>query len=79
MRREERVALVLNVLGGYTQAEVAEHLGVAPGTVGSWLSRGKARLRTSLSTKEQADADSDRRRDPRTPRKPRGVDAAPID
>jgi RNA polymerase sigma-70 factor (ECF subfamily) len=43
-----RAALVLTVLDGYTQDEVAEMLGVPRGTVASWLSRGKARLRGVL-------------------------------
>lgn len=50
--RGERAALVLNVLDGYTQAEIAEGLGVPPGTVASWISRGKARLRARLDVKE---------------------------
>lgn len=43
-----RVALVLTILDGYTQAEVAGFLGVPVGTVGSWLSRSKSRLRDLL-------------------------------
>lgn len=46
--RRERAALVLNVLEGYTQAEIAQHLAVPPGTVASWISRGKDRLREQL-------------------------------
>jgi RNA polymerase sigma-70 factor (ECF subfamily) len=46
--RRTRAALVLTVLDGYTQAEVAEMLSVPRGTVASWLSRGKARLRGVL-------------------------------
>lgn len=49
LRREQRAALLLNVVDGYTQAEVAAILGVAPGTVASWLSRAKAQLREVLS------------------------------
>jgi RNA polymerase sigma-70 factor (ECF subfamily) len=46
--RRTRASLVLTVLDGYTQDEVAEMLGVPRGTVASWLSRGKARLRDAL-------------------------------
>jgi RNA polymerase sigma-70 factor (ECF subfamily) len=47
--RNERVSLVLSVLEGYSQAEIASQLGVPAGTVASWLSRGKAKLRDRLS------------------------------
>ena len=43
-----RSALLLNVVDGYTQREIAAMLGVAEGTVASWLSRGRASLRTDL-------------------------------
>ena len=43
-----RSALLLNVLDGYTQAEIAGMLGVAEGTVASWISRGRATLRREL-------------------------------
>lgn len=46
--RRTRAAIVLTVLDGYTQEEVAEMLSVPRGTVASWVSRGKARLRTVL-------------------------------
>jgi RNA polymerase sigma-70 factor, ECF subfamily len=46
--RRTRAALVLTVLDGYTQEEVAEMLSVPRGTVASWVSRGKARLRAVL-------------------------------
>lgn len=49
LRREHRAALLLNVVDGYTQAEIAAMLEVAPGTVASWLSRAKAQLREVLS------------------------------
>jgi RNA polymerase sigma-70 factor, ECF subfamily len=43
-----RSALLLNVLDGYTQAEIAAMLGVPEGTVASWISRGRAALRREL-------------------------------
>lgn len=43
-----RSALLLNVVDGYTQAEIARMLGVPEGTVASWLSRARATLRTEL-------------------------------
>ena len=43
-----RTALLLNVLDGYTQAEVGAMLGVPEGTVASWLSRGRSALRKEL-------------------------------
>jgi RNA polymerase sigma-70 factor, ECF subfamily len=43
-----RAALVLTTLDGYTHAEVARMLGVREGTVSSWLSRSKERLRVLL-------------------------------
>jgi RNA polymerase sigma-70 factor (ECF subfamily) len=46
--RRTRAALVLTVLDGYTQEEVADALGVARGTVASWLSRARDRLRPIL-------------------------------
>lgn len=48
LRREERAALLLNVVDGYTQAEIAGMLNVPSGTVASWVSRAKARLREQL-------------------------------
>jgi RNA polymerase sigma-70 factor, ECF subfamily len=49
LRREHRAALLLSVVDGYSQAEIAAILGVAPGTVASWLSRAKSQLREVLS------------------------------
>jgi len=43
-----RTALLLNVLDGYTQAEIGAMLGVPEGTVASWLSRGRSVLRKEL-------------------------------
>jgi RNA polymerase sigma-70 factor (ECF subfamily) len=48
LRREERAALLLNVVDGYTQAEIATLLDVPPGTVGSWVATAKGRLRAAL-------------------------------
>lgn len=49
LRPEHRAALLLTVVDGYTQAEVAAMLEVAPGTVASWVSRSKAQLREALT------------------------------
>jgi RNA polymerase sigma-70 factor (ECF subfamily) len=46
--RRTRAALVMTVLDGYTQDEVASMLKVPRGTVASWVSRGKTRLRDVL-------------------------------
>jgi RNA polymerase sigma factor (sigma-70 family) len=43
-----RAVLVLTVLDGFTQDEVATILGVPRGTVASWLSRARDRLRTTF-------------------------------
>ena len=43
-----RSALLLNAVDGYTQREIATIMGVAEGTVSSWLSRGRAVLREEL-------------------------------
>jgi len=50
LSRQERVVIVLAVIGGHTQAEIAAHLGVPVGTVGSWSTRGRARLRAALAS-----------------------------
>jgi RNA polymerase sigma-70 factor (ECF subfamily) len=49
LRQEERAALVLAVLGGFSYAEIAIQLGVPEGTAASWISRAKGRLRESLA------------------------------
>jgi RNA polymerase sigma-70 factor, ECF subfamily len=49
LRPEHRAALLLTVVDGYTQEEVASMLEVAPGTVASWVFRAKARLREALT------------------------------
>jgi RNA polymerase sigma-70 factor (ECF subfamily) len=43
-----RSALLLNILDGYTQAEVARIMSAPEGTVASWISRGRATLRREL-------------------------------
>ena len=43
-----RTALLLNVLDGYTHAEIARMLSVPEGTVASWISRGRLALRREL-------------------------------
>lgn len=45
---QPRAALLLSVLDGYTHDEIAAMLEVRPGTVSSWLSRTKERLRIAL-------------------------------
>ena len=44
-----RAALLLNVVDGYTLAEIATMLSAPEGTVASWISRGRARLRRELA------------------------------
>lgn len=46
--RNQRAALVLHVLDGLGYAEIGEALRVPEGTVASWVSRAKARLRVEL-------------------------------
>ena len=43
-----RAALLMSVLDGHTHDEIGTILGVPAGTVSSWLSRTKERLRTTL-------------------------------
>lgn len=52
----EQAVVVLSVLEGYSEREVAQALGVPAGTVKSRLSRAKARLREDLSSLEGARA-----------------------
>jgi RNA polymerase sigma-70 factor, ECF subfamily len=47
----ERRALILQALAGMTIAEIAAELSAPPGTVKSWLSRGRARLAGELDAK----------------------------
>jgi RNA polymerase sigma-70 factor (ECF subfamily) len=46
--RRTRVAIVLTTLDGFSQDEVATMLEVPRGTVASWISRGRERLRAEL-------------------------------
>jgi RNA polymerase sigma-70 factor, ECF subfamily len=48
LSRSQRAALLLSVVDGYTHAEVAQLLGASEGTVASWISRAKAKVRTQL-------------------------------
>lgn len=45
---QHSAALLLSELDGYTHAEIGSLLGVPEGTVSSWLSRTKERLRAEL-------------------------------
>lgn len=46
--RRTRAAIVLTTLDGYSQDEVASMLDAPRGTVASWISRGRERLRFEL-------------------------------
>lgn len=46
--RRTRAAIVLTTLDGYSQDEVASMLDAPRGTVASWISRGRERLRAEL-------------------------------
>lgn len=48
LSRGERDVLLLVALGGLSYDEVAEALGISPGTTGSRLSRARTKLRTVL-------------------------------
>jgi RNA polymerase sigma-70 factor (ECF subfamily) len=48
--RRTRAAIVLTTLDGFSQDEVAEMLDAPRGTVASWISRGRGRLRTELGS-----------------------------
>ncbi len=48
LKPQQRAALLLNVVDGYTQAEVGRMLEAPPGTVASWIHEAKAHLRTTL-------------------------------
>jgi RNA polymerase sigma factor (sigma-70 family) len=48
LKPQQRAALLLNVVDGYTQTEVGRMLEAPPGTVASWIHDAKARLRATL-------------------------------
>jgi len=48
LRPQQRAALLLNVVDGYTQAEVARILEVPEGTVATWVAEAKRRVRAAL-------------------------------
>ena len=50
--RRTRAAIVLSVLDGYRYQEISAMLDVPAGTVGSWITRGKAQLRATLEAHE---------------------------
>jgi RNA polymerase sigma-70 factor (ECF subfamily) len=49
LRPEERAALLLNIVDGYTQAEIAVLLNIPPGTVAGWIANAKRHLRDALA------------------------------
>jgi RNA polymerase sigma-70 factor, ECF subfamily len=52
LQPRQRAALLLSVLDGYTHEEISRMFGVRPGTVSSWVSRAKDRLRAMLGDDE---------------------------
>jgi RNA polymerase sigma-70 factor, ECF subfamily len=58
LNADQRAALVLVDMEGYSVEEAAQILGCAPGTVKSRWARGRARLLPLLSHLEQAEAES---------------------
>lgn len=51
--RQQRAAIVLHHLVGLSVDEVADELHAPPGTVKSWLSRGRRQLAAALSAAEE--------------------------
>jgi RNA polymerase sigma-70 factor (ECF subfamily) len=54
LRPEQRAALLLNVMDGYTQAEIAQILASPEGTVAGWVAGAKAQLRDVLGQEGDA-------------------------
>jgi RNA polymerase sigma-70 factor (ECF subfamily) len=48
LKPQQRAALLLNVVDGYTQAEVGRMLDAPEGTVAGWIADAKRRLRGLL-------------------------------
>ena len=48
LRPEQRAALLLNVIDGYTQAEIGRMLDASEGTVAFWVAEAKRHLRVAL-------------------------------
>ena len=48
LKPQQRAALLLNVVDGYTQAEVGRMLEAPAGTVASWIDEAKAHCRATL-------------------------------
>lgn len=49
LRPQQRASLLLNVLDGYTQAEIARMLEAPEGTVAGWIAEAKRSLRAALA------------------------------
>ena len=49
LKPQQRAALLLNVVDGYTQSQVARMLDAPEGTVATWVSEAKRRLRGALA------------------------------
>jgi RNA polymerase sigma-70 factor (ECF subfamily) len=56
LRPQQRAAILLNVLDGYTQAEIATMLAAPAGTVASWIASGKESLRVRLAQPAPSEA-----------------------
>ena len=54
LARQQRAVLVLRYYEGWTEAEIADQLGISPGTVKSHARDGMARLRLALPAEERS-------------------------